>query len=338
MMPGKTGFDVCQEVRADESLAGDEDRAAHRQGPRHRRRQGHRARRRRLRHQAVLDPRAGGARARDARPMKVDRREIAAALLPGALFAVAASGRCSARVALTLRRARARGARRRCSRRAPRCWRSALLLAALALGHARPPRLAALRGGAGAAGRGGAGRRRRRRRAAAGARRARPARAPSRWPSTACVRQRAALRDEMAQKVREASRDIEQERSRLAALMSELTQSVVVCNLDGRVLLYNQRARLQFRALSDAPAPAGGAELIGIGRSIYARARPPARRPRAGERAAAAAPRRRRALGAVRHRTPAAASCCACRWRRCAPSAPTAHPPGTRPPRSAASC
>ena len=49
--------------------------------------------------------------------------------------------------------------------------------------------------------------------------------------------------------------------------MSELTQSVVVCNLDGRILLYNNRARLQFRALSDAPAVAGGGELIGLGRS-----------------------------------------------------------------------
>ena len=56
----------------------------------------------------------------------------------------------------------------------------------------------------------------------------------------------------------------------LAALMAELTQSVVVCNLDGRVLLYNSRARLQFRALSEASAGAGGAELIGLGRSIYA--------------------------------------------------------------------
>ncbi|HNI81682.1 MAG TPA: exonuclease domain-containing protein, partial [Rhodocyclaceae bacterium] len=46
--------------------------------------------------------------------------------------------------------------------------------------------------------------------------------------------------------------------------------SVVVCNLDGRVLLYNNRARLQFKALSDAPAAAGGGEIIGLGRSIYA--------------------------------------------------------------------
>jgi DNA polymerase-3 subunit epsilon len=58
--------------------------------------------------------------------------------------------------------------------------------------------------------------------------------------------------------VAQASRGVEQERNRLAALMSELTQSVVVCNLDGRVLLYNNRARMQFRALSDAPALAGG--------------------------------------------------------------------------------
>ena len=83
--------------------------------------------------------------------------------------------------------------------------------------------------------------------------------------------QREALRADIARRVQEASRDIEQERNRLAALMSELTQSVVVCNLDGRILLYNARARLQFRALSDAPDVAGGGrELLGLGRSIYA--------------------------------------------------------------------
>jgi DNA polymerase-3 subunit epsilon len=77
------------------------------------------------------------------------------------------------------------------------------------------------------------------------------------------------LRQQMGEKVAEAARGIEQEKSRLAALMSELTQSVVVCNLDGRVLLYNSRARMQFRALSRTPGVAGGAELIGLGRSIY---------------------------------------------------------------------
>jgi len=86
----------------------------------------------------------------------------------------------------------------------------------------------------------------------------------------ALVRQRAELRADLDRKVEAASRDVEQERSRLAALMSELTQSVVVCNLDGRILLYNSRARLQFRALSAQAALSGGAELIGLGRSIYA--------------------------------------------------------------------
>ncbi len=66
-----------------------------------------------------------------------------------------------------------------------------------------------------------------------------------------------------------AKASVEQEKNRLAALMSELTQSVVVCNLDGRILLYNHRARLQFRAMSDAPGVAGGGELMGLGRSIY---------------------------------------------------------------------
>ena len=80
------------------------------------------------------------------------------------------------------------------------------------------------------------------------------------------ARQRDTLRADIGAKVREGAHAIEHERSRLAALMSELTQSVIVCNLDGRILLYNPRARLQFRALS----PTGGAELVGLGRSIYA--------------------------------------------------------------------
>ena len=77
------------------------------------------------------------------------------------------------------------------------------------------------------------------------------------------------LKSEMDVRVREASRQTEMEKSRLAALMSELTKSVVVCNLDGRILLYNNRARIQFRRLSRAPGGAGGAELLGLGRSIY---------------------------------------------------------------------
>ena len=86
----------------------------------------------------------------------------------------------------------------------------------------------------------------------------------------ALLRQRAQLQQDVAQQVALASRGIEAERSRLSALMAELTQSVVVCNLEGAILLYNSRARAQFRAWSSTPGTAGGAELIGLGRSIYA--------------------------------------------------------------------
>ena len=79
--------------------------------------------------------------------------------------------------------------------------------------------------------------------------------------------QRERLRQDMDERVDQISQGIEQERSRLAALMSELTQSVVVCNLDGRILLYNNQARLQSRALSGSVG--GGVELMGLGRSIY---------------------------------------------------------------------
>ncbi|MCL4184202.1 MAG: DNA polymerase III subunit epsilon [Burkholderiaceae bacterium] len=76
--------------------------------------------------------------------------------------------------------------------------------------------------------------------------------------------QREALERDVEERVRQARATVEEERNRLAALMSELTQSVVVCNLDGRILLYNNRARLQFQVLGD------GGGLIGLGRSIFA--------------------------------------------------------------------
>ncbi|MER2555792.1 MAG: exonuclease domain-containing protein [Thauera sp.] len=81
--------------------------------------------------------------------------------------------------------------------------------------------------------------------------------------------QRDALMQDVEAQIGRAKASVELEKDRLAALMSELTQSVVVCNLDGRVLLYNNRARAQFRALSATPGVAGGGELIGLGRSIY---------------------------------------------------------------------
>lgn len=86
----------------------------------------------------------------------------------------------------------------------------------------------------------------------------------------ALAAQRDRWRDDVQSQVAQASQSIQQERNRLAALMSELNQSVVVCNLDGRIVLYNNRARLAFRVMSGASSVAGGAEWVGIGRSIYA--------------------------------------------------------------------
>lgn len=83
------------------------------------------------------------------------------------------------------------------------------------------------------------------------------------------VQQRETLREEMDVLVQEATHNTELEKNRLAALMSELSKSVVVCNLDGRILLYNNRARRQFQRLSQTPKVAPGVELIGLGRSIY---------------------------------------------------------------------
>ena len=96
--------------------------------------------------------------------------------------------------------------------------------------------------------------------------------------ANALLRQRDALREDVDAQVAEASREVEQQRNRLAALMAELAQSVVVCNLDGRILLFNARARLQFRALAATSMATdtasgtaiGGAEAIGLGRSVYA--------------------------------------------------------------------
>ena len=83
------------------------------------------------------------------------------------------------------------------------------------------------------------------------------------------AQQRDALMDDVDSQIATAKASVEEEKNRLAALMSELAQAVVVCNLDGRILLYNNRARLQFKALSQGPTSVAGGALIGLGRSIF---------------------------------------------------------------------
>lgn len=79
------------------------------------------------------------------------------------------------------------------------------------------------------------------------------------------------LKEDVERRVREANAGIAQERNRLAALMSELAQSVVMCNVEGRILLYNARAMQLLRKPLEGEAAAGKAHsLVGLGRSIFA--------------------------------------------------------------------
>ncbi len=78
----------------------------------------------------------------------------------------------------------------------------------------------------------------------------------------ALAAQRDGLRSDIATQVQQASARVQQEKDRLAALIAELQQCVLVCNLDGRILLYNHLARQALGA-----AQHGG--VVGIGRSVY---------------------------------------------------------------------
>jgi DNA polymerase-3 subunit epsilon len=67
---------------------------------------------------------------------------------------------------------------------------------------------------------------------------------------------------ELDAKSAEARARVEEERDRFAALMSELTEGVVACNVDGRILLYNARAAALL-------CEGGDYAPIGLGRSIF---------------------------------------------------------------------
>ncbi len=74
------------------------------------------------------------------------------------------------------------------------------------------------------------------------------------------------VQDDVEKSIRTANAAVEDERNTLAALMSNLTQGVLVCNPDGRILLYNQRARA---LLEDSGEQRGASDWIGLGRSVY---------------------------------------------------------------------
>lgn len=74
------------------------------------------------------------------------------------------------------------------------------------------------------------------------------------------------LQVEVDSKIHLSSLALKEERNRLAALMSELPYGVVVCNRDGRILLYNPLAQEMLQS-THADQESGGS--IGLGRSIF---------------------------------------------------------------------
>ncbi|NJM10525.1 MAG: cell wall metabolism sensor histidine kinase WalK [Synechococcaceae cyanobacterium SM1_2_3] len=78
---------------------------------------------------------------------------------------------------------------------------------------------------------------------------------------------RETLAQDLETKVAQAKASVEAEKNRLAALMSELSQGVLVCNIDGRILLYNERARQTLGVLVSGRS-GGSSTIIGLGRSI----------------------------------------------------------------------
>jgi DNA polymerase-3 subunit epsilon len=79
-------------------------------------------------------------------------------------------------------------------------------------------------------------------------------------------RYQSALAD-VEMRVQEANATLEEEKHRLAALMSEHTDCELVCNREGLILLYNAAARSLFnRPEANDGTPSG---IVGLGRSVF---------------------------------------------------------------------
>lgn len=78
------------------------------------------------------------------------------------------------------------------------------------------------------------------------------------------------LQKEVDDAISSSQADLKEERNRFAALMSELPLGVLVCNIDGRILLYNQQAQslLSFSVQSGITT-AGDGGCLGLGRSVF---------------------------------------------------------------------
>ena len=75
-----------------------------------------------------------------------------------------------------------------------------------------------------------------------------------------------AQQQELEKKIRAASATLEEEKSTLAALVSTLSQGVLVCNNESQILLYNRQAK---RVLEKGVTPGAVSSWIGLGRSLF---------------------------------------------------------------------
>lgn len=85
--------------------------------------------------------------------------------------------------------------------------------------------------------------------------------------ANALALQRNALIEDVEAQIQAANVRMETERSRLSALVSDLPQAVLVCNRQGRILLYNAQATAQL--CGPSLAQSGRHASIGLGRSVY---------------------------------------------------------------------
>jgi DNA polymerase III subunit epsilon len=76
------------------------------------------------------------------------------------------------------------------------------------------------------------------------------------------------LQRDLEARVGQSNARLEEERNRLAALMSELSEGVLLCNAEGRILLYNEKAKALFGAGAQTAGARQG--LVGLGRSVFA--------------------------------------------------------------------
>jgi DNA polymerase-3 subunit epsilon len=91
-----------------------------------------------------------------------------------------------------------------------------------------------------------------------------------------------ALKNRVLERINIAKKELEEEKNILAAIMAELPEAVIICNSEGRIILYNTRAKRFFNEhtalgyqtnegaeVDDSTAGYEEKKFLGIGRSIF---------------------------------------------------------------------